>query len=81
MKITTEKSPRPVRRPGLVHRKTDPCPMREFVKNNWTDETKLSSGEKNIDEKRHETISEGNANETLDLKKDMLNEEQLFVST
>lgn len=81
MKTTPEKSPRPLRRPCLVHRKTDPCPMREFVKNNWTDEAKLSSEEKNINEKRHETISEGNPNETIDLKKDVFNEEQLFVST
>ena len=80
--VTVEKSPRQ-RRPGLMHRNTDPCPMREFIQNKWNEQD-TNAGQRNlsenIEEKNQETISEDIGNYMNCLKKNIHNEEPFFVS-
>ena len=78
--IMVEKSPRQ-RRPALVHRKTDPCPMREFVRENWSDGQKNSDQgnlEGKIEDRKEETIAENDG--ICDSNKNILQEEPFLVS-
>ena len=78
---TTEEIPSRLRRPGLVHRKTDPCPMREFVRHNSNEEESNGGNLADVEEASHETTSEHDEVDiTEDSKTNVLNEEQFLVS-
>ncbi|XP_028395900.1 rhoGEF domain-containing protein gxcJ-like isoform X2 [Dendronephthya gigantea] len=70
------------RRPGLVYRNTDPCPMREFVRNNLNKETNISNMgkmEEDINKINPVTISEDDGDE--DLKKNVSSDEHFLISS
>lgn len=78
---TTGEEPIWHRRPGLVYRNTDPCPMREFVKNNLNEETNISNTgklDKNIDKAIRVIIS---GDDEEDMKKNASGDEHFLVST
>ena len=64
----TEEIPSRSRRPGLVHRKTDPCPMREFVRHNWNEDETSGGNLADVEEVKHETTSQ--RDEEVDITED-----------
>ena len=78
---TAEEISRP-QRPSFVHRKTDPCPMREFVRHNWNkDDSNGGDLTQDVDETRHEmTCERDEVDMTADLKTNVLHEEAFLVS-